>query len=75
MSEIVATLVVMLLIVICIYVIYCLDKRLKKTVDDVIRKAYCLSADMDAIECYLVEIREQLNKLSKTLDEIERDVE
>lgn len=75
MTEIVAGLVVVLLIAVCVCVVYCLDKRLKKTVDDIIRKAYCLSADMDTMECYLVEIREQINRLSKTLDEIERDVE
>jgi hypothetical protein len=30
---------------------------------------------MDTMEGYLVEIREQLSELSKTLDKIERDVD
>ena len=75
MVEIVAGLVAVLLIVICACVIYYSNRRIKAAADEVIRKANCLSADMDVMDGYLMEIREQINRLSNTLDEIERDVE
>lgn len=70
---VVAVLIVVLAIAICV-----LDhnaRRTRELADDFCRRAANLTADMDTMEGYLVEIREQLSELSKTLNKIERDVD
>lgn len=69
----IAALVILLLVALCI--IDYSARRVKDSAAEVCHKATRLSADMDAMDGYLVEIREQINELSKTLDKIEKDVD
>lgn len=49
--------------------------KAKKTADDLIRRANELINDMDTMDHYLLDIRDQITRLSNTLDEIEKDVD
>lgn len=50
-------------------------RKVNDSAAEVCHKAKCLSEDMDTMDGYLVEIREQIRELSQTLDKIEKDVE
>lgn len=67
--------VAVLIVVLAIAILGHNAKRARELADDFCRRAANLTADMDTMEGYLVEIREQLSELSKTLDKIERDVD
>ena len=70
---VIAALVILLLLALCI--IDYSARRVRKSAEDVCHKAARLSMDMDTMDGYLVEIREQIRELSQTLDKIEKDVE
>lgn len=70
---VIAALVILLLLALCI--IDYSARRVRKSAEDVCHKTARLSMDMDTMDGYLVEIREQIRELSQTLDKIEKDVE